>query len=271
MIKTFPGGTGAEGFVKDSLFENFWSYDCTYGLDIDQYWESTTTPDTGAVALSGLTFSNWTGHVNNGVSRGPIVIRGSDIVPLQGITLEDFDMWTFTGNEIINQCKNVYGTGYCAAAGSGTAAFTTSVTTTVTPSGYVSPTSPAWGIEGYGTTDPIPIYTPAVFWPVVSAAASTTAAALSASPMSTATPVQATTATDSSVFETLLSSSSTANQRPYMASLSSVAVLADVITTLQTITSTKPTSRSSMPDLIVKSETIIAGVVSAGSSANECS
>ena len=36
MIKTFPGGTGAEGYVKDSVFENFWSYDCTYGLDIDQ-------------------------------------------------------------------------------------------------------------------------------------------------------------------------------------------------------------------------------------------
>lgn len=36
MIKTFPGGTGSVGYVKDSLFENFWSYDCTYGLDIDQ-------------------------------------------------------------------------------------------------------------------------------------------------------------------------------------------------------------------------------------------
>ena len=36
MIKTFPGGTGAEGYVKDSTFENFWSYNCTYGLDIDQ-------------------------------------------------------------------------------------------------------------------------------------------------------------------------------------------------------------------------------------------
>ena len=36
MIKTFPGGTGAEGYVKNSTFENFWSYDCTYGLDIDQ-------------------------------------------------------------------------------------------------------------------------------------------------------------------------------------------------------------------------------------------
>jgi len=32
MIKTFPGGTGATGYVKDSVFENFWAYDTTYGL-----------------------------------------------------------------------------------------------------------------------------------------------------------------------------------------------------------------------------------------------
>ena len=34
MIKTFPGGTGATGYVKDSVFENFWAYDTTYGLGI---------------------------------------------------------------------------------------------------------------------------------------------------------------------------------------------------------------------------------------------
>jgi rhamnogalacturonan hydrolase len=32
MIKTYPGGNGSRGYVKDSLFENFWSYDSTYGL-----------------------------------------------------------------------------------------------------------------------------------------------------------------------------------------------------------------------------------------------
>ena len=60
-------------------------------------WESHTTPDTGAVALSGLTFRNWTGNVDNGVSRGPIVIRGSDQVPLTDITLSEIDIWTLNG------------------------------------------------------------------------------------------------------------------------------------------------------------------------------
>jgi hypothetical protein len=32
MIKTFPGGDGKVGYVKDSIFENFWAYDTTYGL-----------------------------------------------------------------------------------------------------------------------------------------------------------------------------------------------------------------------------------------------
>jgi rhamnogalacturonan hydrolase len=32
MIKTWPGGSGAMGYVKDSIFENFWAYDTTYGL-----------------------------------------------------------------------------------------------------------------------------------------------------------------------------------------------------------------------------------------------
>ncbi|TVY36592.1 putative rhamnogalacturonase A [Lachnellula subtilissima] len=178
MIKTFPGGTGAVGYVKDSLFENFWAYDTTYGLDIDQYWYSHTTPDTGAVALSGLTFNNWTGTVDNGASRAPIVIRGSDIVPITDISLTNIDMWTENGNKILNQCKNVYGTGYCAgtATASPLATFTTTATTTVTPAGYTSPTSPAWGIAGYGTTLPIPVYTPAAFWsPVSSGVASASA------------------------------------------------------------------------------------------------
>jgi rhamnogalacturonan hydrolase len=41
MIKTFPGGIGATGYVKDSVFENFWAYDTTYGLG-----ELDTSPET---------------------------------------------------------------------------------------------------------------------------------------------------------------------------------------------------------------------------------
>ncbi|KAN0092144.1 carbohydrate-binding module family 1 protein [Hyaloscypha variabilis] len=215
MIKTFPGGTGATGYVKDSVFENFWAYDTTYGLDIDQYWESTTTPDTGAVALSALTFNNWTGTVDNGISRAPIVIRGSDIVPLTDITLSNFDMWTVNENEILNQCKNVYGTGYCAAtstAGQSLTTFTTTVTTTSPPAGFTSPTSPAWGVSGYGVTIPIPVYTPAVFWSpessgVASASSVASAKAVTKTSSSVSVPVSTTKAVVKSSSSTVVKSS----------------------------------------------------------------
>ncbi|KAI5838299.1 pectin lyase fold/virulence factor [Morchella snyderi] len=173
MIKTWPGGTGAVGYVRNSIFEDFWAYDTTYALDIDQYWYSHTTPNTGAIALSGLVFSNWTGTVNNGINRGPIVIKGSDVVPLTNITLEDFSMWTVNKDRVVLQCNNVYGTGYCArelASGATPTAFSSTVTITTTMSGFTSPTSPAWGVAGYGTTESIPVYTPAALWGTVAAA-----------------------------------------------------------------------------------------------------
>lgn len=131
-------------------------------------WYNHLTPDAGAVALSGLHFKNWSGNVDNGVSRGPIVIRGSDIVPLTDITLEDINMWTLNGNKIVNQCKDVYGSGSCVRSETqGTPTYTTSQTVTATPTGYATPTKPSWAVEGYGTDIPIPVYTLTVLYPLV--------------------------------------------------------------------------------------------------------
>lgn len=173
MIKTWPGGTGAVGYVRNSVFEDFWAYDTTYALDIDQYWYEHTTPNTGAIKISDLVFRNWTGTVDNGVARGPIVIRGSDVVPLVNITLVDFAMWTVTKGAVVLQCRNVYGAGYCArelADGVAPTSFSSTVTISTTMEGYVVPTSPVWGVAGYGTTVSIPVYTPAVLWGIEAAA-----------------------------------------------------------------------------------------------------
>lgn len=177
MIKTWPGGTGAVGYVRNSIFEDFWAYDTTYALDIDQYWYDHTTPNTGAIEISSLIFSNWTGTVDNGISHGPIIIRGSNIVPLTNITLQDFAMWTVNKNQVVLQCRNVYGTGYCArelASGATPTEFSSTVTMTTTMSGYVVPTSPTWAVAGYGTTISIPVYTPAALLGTVSVEAMST-------------------------------------------------------------------------------------------------
>ncbi|CAZ79449.1 unnamed protein product [Tuber melanosporum] len=168
MIKTWPGGNGANGYVRNSIFENFHAYDTTYALDIDQYWYGRTEPNTGAIAISDLQFKNWTGTVDNGISRGPIVIRGSNIVPLTDIMMEDFRMWTVNKDVVVLRCNNVYGTGYCARElnGAQSTPFSSTVTIRETMAGFVSPTSPPWGVgpTGYGLTVPIPVYTPAPMW-----------------------------------------------------------------------------------------------------------
>lgn len=130
-------------------------------------WYNRKTPNTGAIQLSGLRFSNWTGTVHEGSSRGPIVIRGSNVVPATNITLDNFEMWTETGNEIIHQCRNVYGKGYCARelpSGATPTEFSSSITINSAPTGFVKPGPPAWGNSGYGVTLSIPVYTPAVMW-----------------------------------------------------------------------------------------------------------
>ena len=48
--------------MTNVTWENFSSKASLYGLSINQYWQNTFTPDTGAVALSNLVFKNFTGH-----------------------------------------------------------------------------------------------------------------------------------------------------------------------------------------------------------------
>ena len=89
------------------------------------------------------------------------------------------NVWTVNGKEVINQCKNVYGSGYCIeslASGASPTTYTVSSTVTATPTAYVAPAKPEWAVEGYGTTVAIPVYTPAVLWPVASSSVPTSSA-----------------------------------------------------------------------------------------------
>lgn len=58
FIKTYPGGSG---YVTNVTWENFRSKSSLYGVNLNQYWQQTYTPDTGAVALSNITFRNFSG------------------------------------------------------------------------------------------------------------------------------------------------------------------------------------------------------------------
>lgn len=152
-----------------------------YGLDIDQYWQNTLEPDTGAVALLNLVFKNFTGtdcttpqvrvrdtnqtlgSVANGVKRPPLYLVANDLSFALNVTLQDIELWTESGSSVVNKIQNIYGKGddvYGAndglktlpAAGAPTA-YSSAYTITQAPSGWTTPAYPTWAVPttGYGS------------------------------------------------------------------------------------------------------------------------
>ncbi|CEJ61946.1 Putative Glycoside hydrolase family 28 protein [Penicillium brasilianum] len=173
FIKTYPGGSG---YVTNVTFSNFRSLSSLYGLDINQYWQNTLTPDTGSVSLSNLVFRNFSGSVADGTKRGPLTLIGNDLTFVTNVSIEDFTLWTDTGNQIVNKINNIFGSGddsYGTNNGIKTLkatespyTYTSTYTVTATPSNWKAPSTPTWAAPstGYGTSTPIPVYSPAVLW-----------------------------------------------------------------------------------------------------------
>ncbi|KAL2875240.1 hypothetical protein SGCOL_009530 [Colletotrichum sp. CLE4] len=100
FIKTYPGGSG---YVTNVTFENFRSKASLYGLDVNQYWQNTFEPDTGAVALSNLIFRNFSGSVADGAKRPPLYLTANDLTYATNVTVENFSLWTESGNSVVNK------------------------------------------------------------------------------------------------------------------------------------------------------------------------
>ncbi|KAH7171700.1 pectin lyase fold/virulence factor [Fusarium sp. MPI-SDFR-AT-0072] len=173
FIKTYPGGSG---HVTNITFENFRSKASLYGLDINQYWQNTFEPDTGAVALSNLVFKNFSGSVADGSKRPPLFLVANDLSFGTNVTVEDFSIWTESGTSVINKISNIFGHGdnsygqangiKSLSSGQAPTAYTSTYTVTATPTGWTAPSFPTWAAAstGYGTDVPIPVYTPAALW-----------------------------------------------------------------------------------------------------------
>ncbi|KAK1496386.1 murein transglycosylase [Colletotrichum cuscutae] len=173
FIKTYPGGSG---YVTNVTFENFRSKASLYGLDVNQYWQNTFEPDTGAVALSNLVFRNFSGSVADGAKRPPLYLIANDLTYATNVTVEKFSLWTESGTSVVNKISNIFGTGdnsygtgngiKSLAAKASPAPYTSTYTITASPTGWTAPPSPTWALPntGYGTDVPIPVYTPAPLW-----------------------------------------------------------------------------------------------------------
>ena len=115
-----------------------------------------------------VTFRNWKGSEADGSRRGPIKVICPDGAPCTDITIEDFAMWTESGDSQWWACESAYGQGACLREGSGGAYGPTTTTIRNPPDGYAAPTMAADVQDSFGYTRSIPIPSiPTTFFPGV--------------------------------------------------------------------------------------------------------
>ncbi|KAE8144223.1 RGase A [Aspergillus avenaceus] len=162
MIKS----NGGSGTVENVVLENFIGHGNSYSLDIDGAWSSMDTVDGDGVQLTNITVRNWTGGEENGAERGPVKVVCAEKAPCTEITIEDFAMWTESGDSQSNTCENAFGSGSCLQEGDGSSTYSTAVTDTAAPSGYSATTMAEDLTTAFGTDASIPIPTiPTTFYP----------------------------------------------------------------------------------------------------------
>ncbi|KAL3494341.1 pectin lyase fold/virulence factor [Aspergillus germanicus] len=162
MVKS----NGGSGTVSKLVLENFIGHGNAYSLDIDAYWSSMSTIDGEGVELNNVTIRNWKGTEANGAQRGPIKVLCADGAPCTEVTIEDFAMWTETGDEQTYRCENAFGSGFCLQDGDGSSPYTTTLTATAAPSGFSAPRMANNLESAFGTDSEIPVPTiPTSFFP----------------------------------------------------------------------------------------------------------
>lgn len=130
---------GGSGTVENVALNNFMGHSNAYTIDLDSAWSSMDAVSGDGISYSNITFNTWTGTAADGTERGPVKIDCPEDVPCTDITVEDFNVWTDEGSEVLYVCQNAYGDGACLVSGDAAGAYTT--TQTVTTSGSYSYTT----------------------------------------------------------------------------------------------------------------------------------
>ncbi|KAE8131579.1 RGase A [Aspergillus pseudotamarii] len=162
MIKS----NGGSGSVSNVVLENFIGHGNAYSLDIDGEWSSMSTVSGDGVQLNNITVRNWKGTEEDGAARGPIKIVCAEKAPCTDITIEDFALWTESGDEQTYSCENGFGSGFCLQDGDGTSSYSTTITETTAPTGSDAGSMSNDLSTAFGTDASIPIPTiPTSFFP----------------------------------------------------------------------------------------------------------
>lgn len=159
MIKS----NGGDGTVTGLSFNNFMGHSNAYTLDFDTAWSSMDTADGDGISYSNISFSGWSGSCADGTERGPVKINCPADNVCTDITVEDFSVWTDSGDSVYYGCQNAYGEGACLQSGD-SGAYTTTQTITTGSASYSTMDNEL--TTGYDISSSIPIPSmPASFYP----------------------------------------------------------------------------------------------------------
>ncbi|KAE8375531.1 RGase A [Aspergillus bertholletiae] len=162
MVKS----NGGSGSVSNLVLENFIGHGNAYSLDIDSEWSSMSAVAGDGVQLNNVTVRNWKGTEEDGSARGPIKVVCAAKAPCTDLTIEDFAMWTESGDKQTYSCENGFGSGFCLQGGDGTSTYSTVITETAAPTGYDASSMSNDLRTAFGTAASIPIPTiPTSFFP----------------------------------------------------------------------------------------------------------
>lgn len=228
MFKSY----GGSGTVSNVALNNFIGHSNAYTLDLDATWSSMKPVEGDGILYTNMSFSGWSGTCADGRERGPIKFNCPQEVPCTDMLVEDFNVWTDSGNTVEYGCKNAYGSGVCLKEGPEAGALTTTQTVTAA-SGYSTQTMDGELSTGLGLSVSIAIPTiRASYFPDVPAISARMAdstgaskgvvndatSAREAAPVETSSPaVAASTAEDSGSIETaapIVEASSAADSAP---------------------------------------------------------
>lgn len=124
MIKS----NGGSGFFNDALFTNFTGHSNAYTLNLDSAWAQRKPDEGWGVEYDRITFSNFAGTCLDGTRRAPIQLFCPEELLCGNMQVENFNVWTENGSQVLYKCQNAYGVGACMGRFPGNGAYTSTMT-----------------------------------------------------------------------------------------------------------------------------------------------
>lgn len=118
---------GGDGYVNQSVFRNFTGHSNAYTINLDAFWSLREADPGDGVEYDYLVFQNWAGTCLDGLQRPPISLACSSTWLCGNLEIDNFHVWTETGERVVYRCVSAYGLGACMSQFPGNGGYTSSV------------------------------------------------------------------------------------------------------------------------------------------------